>query len=292
MTLRERAPRRRALTFSAIVVACLVLLAVGRTEPAQELRRGVNFAVSPLQAALASGTRSVAQVLGALAEMDRLRQENLALQSEVERLAQAVAQLESLGDENARLARALETRRTADHETMVAEVIGRHATQFERVLTVDRGTDRGIELGDAVLAEGGALVGSVVEVGPSYSFVRLLSDSRSLVVGRDVRTRATGLVTGRLSQPLEMADIPAPDEVEVGHTVVTAGISDGRRFQSPYPAGLLIGRIIDVQQDRDSVVQTALIEPAVDMDHLETVLIITDYEVRRVPSPTPLDEAS
>ena len=68
---------------------------------------------------------------------------------------------------------------------MLAEVIGREATQFERVMTLDRGRDAGIELGDAVLADGGALVGSIVEVGPTYSFVRLLSDSRSRVVGRD-----------------------------------------------------------------------------------------------------------
>ena len=52
VTLRERAhARKRAIVFTArSSVACLVLLAVGRSEPAQELRRGVHFAVSPIQA--------------------------------------------------------------------------------------------------------------------------------------------------------------------------------------------------------------------------------------------------
>ena len=287
MTLRERAPRKRALTYGAIVVVCLVLLAVGRTEPAQEVRRGVHFAVSPIQAALAGGTRSFTSVLGAFAEIDRLRLENRALRGEVDELTQEVAQLESLAEENERLARLLDTQRSMDHETMLAEVIGREATQFERVITLDRGTEAGIELGDAVLAEGGALVGSVVEVGPTYSFVRLLSDSRSLVVGLDRKTKATGLVTGRLSAPLQMSAIKVTDRVEVGHAVFTAGINDGRRFQSPFPKDLLIGTIIDVRSDPGSVDQTALVEPAADMDHLQSVLVITDHDIRRVPERSP-----
>src|SRR5688572_17964969 len=134
MTLRERAPRKRALTFGAIVVACLALLAVGHTEPAQELRRGVHFAVTPIQAALAGGTRSVTQVLGAFAEIDKLRQENRTLRAEVERLSSEIGQLEGLREENANLTRLLGTQRRlrGEHETMLADVIGRESTQFER----------------------------------------------------------------------------------------------------------------------------------------------------------------
>ena len=74
MTLREqRTPRKRALIFTGLVGACLVLLALGRTEPAQELRRGVHFAVSPIQAALAGGTRSITAVLGAFTEIEGAR---------------------------------------------------------------------------------------------------------------------------------------------------------------------------------------------------------------------------
>ena len=167
---------------------------------------------------------------------------------------------------------------------MLASVIGREATQFERVITLDRGSDAGLELGDAVLSDGGALVGSVVEVGPTYSFVRLINDSRSLVAGRDSKTRATGMISGRLAAPLEMTDIRITDAIEVGHAVVTAGINQGRRFQSLFPPGLVVGQIIDVRQDPRSVVQTAFVEPAADLDHLESVLVITDYEGARPPS--------
>jgi rod shape-determining protein MreC len=288
MTLRERAPRRRALMFGAIVVSCLVLLAVGRTEPAQEVRRGVHFAVSPIQDALAGSTRSFTQVLTAFAEIDQLRLENRALRAQVEELSQEVGQLEGLRQENAELTRALATDRKLgrQHETMLAEVIGRQATQFERVITLDRGSDAGIETGDAVLHSGGALVGTVVEVGPNHSFVRLISDTRSRVVGLDTGTRATGLLTGRLSSPLAMSEIQADDDVKVGHMVETAGIAEGRRFQSMYPKGLLIGQVIDVQHDPNTIFTTAFVEPAAKLDHLEIVLVITDHDRRLVPEPS------
>jgi rod shape-determining protein MreC len=292
MTLRERAPRRRALTYVAIVGACLALLAVGRSEPAQELRRGVHFAVSPMQDALAGGTRSITQVLGAFAEIDRLRQENRSLRAQVEQLRQQVAQLEVVREENTRLSRALRTQRIADHETVAADVVARESTQFERGITLDRGEEAGIELGDAVLSDGGALVGSVIEVGQGYSLVRLITDTRSLVVGLDARTRATGEIEGRLAAPLEMAAIRITDEVSVGHQVETAGLSVGRRFKSPFPKGLLVGSIIDVQHEPGSVVQTALVQPAADMERLETVLVVTDYEAPRRPEATPLEEGS
>jgi rod shape-determining protein MreC len=290
MTLREqRTPRKRALIFTGIVGLCLVLLAVGRSEPAQELRAGIHFAVSPIQATLAGATRSVTQVLGAFAEIERLRQENRTLSSQVEVLAQQIDQLDALRVDNARLAKLLDTKRALarDHETMLADVVGYQATQFERAITLDRGSDAGIELGDAVLSDTGALVGTVTEVGPTYSFVRLINDSRSLVSGRDRSTKATGMVAGRLSQPLEMSDIRVIDRVEVGQTVVTAGINEGRGFRSLYPANLPIGRIIDVRQEPDSVVQTALVEPAADLDHLESVLVITNHDGRRIPQPSP-----
>ena len=95
------------------------------------------------------------------------------------------------------------------------------------------------------------------------------------------------MINGRLSAPLEMTDIRITDAIEVGHAVITAGINQGRRFQSLFPPGLVVGQIIDVRQDPRSVVQTAFVEPAADLDHLESVLVITDYEGARPPAPSP-----
>jgi rod shape-determining protein MreC len=284
--LAEGGSRRRGVAFVVLIVVCLVLLAASDSGPVQEFRRGVNFAVAPVQNSLSDGTRSVTRVLGAFAEIDTLRHENLALQGRVDVLEDELVVLETVRDENRRLERVLQTRNALDHETVAAKVSARQATQFERGLTLDRGQEVGIVVGDPVLSDGGALVGRVIDVGEGYSSVRLINDTRSLITGLDRRSRATGDVIGRLTAPLAMTDIAftPTDSVEIGDVVITAGIELGKRFKSFYPKGLPIGRVIAVEQEPGSIVQTALVEPAANLDGLETVLVITDHTgPRRAP---------
>jgi rod shape-determining protein MreC len=279
--LRDRSARRRSIVFGALVGACLVMLFVSESAPVQELRRGVNFAVAPVQGSLADGTRSVTQVLGAFGEIEALRRENIELRDSVQQLEDQVASFEAMAEEQKRLARLLEVRDRVEHATVTAGVIGRQATQFERALTIDRGSASGIREGDPVLSEGGALAGRISEVGENWASVMLISDTRSLVIGLDGRTRATGEVTGRLSAPLAMANIPTTDRIEVNDRVVTAGIALGRRFQSPFPKNIPIGRIVDVQAEPGAIVQTALVQPTADLDRIEDVLVIVDLDGRR-----------
>ena len=74
-------------------------------------------------------------------------------------------------------------------KTVAAEVIGRQTSQSERVVTLDTGSDRGISVGDVVLADGGALVGRVVEVGPNFSRVLLVSDGFHMLRLKIIATR-------------------------------------------------------------------------------------------------------
>jgi rod shape-determining protein MreC len=127
-------------------------------------------------------------------------------------------------------------------------------------------------------------VGIVVEVGSDHAFVRLLSDTRSLVIGLDVTSRATGEIRGRLSSPLAMLNVPVTQRVEIDDRVVSAGLDLGRGYRSSVPKGLLIGRVVDVRRDPAAVVQTALVEPAADLEGLELALVITDQRGPRPPA--------
>jgi rod shape-determining protein MreC len=77
---------------------------------------------------------------------------------------------------------------------------------------------------------------------------------------------------------LVMQNIDSTERVNINDEVVTAGIVLGGGIRSPYPKGLVIGQVIDVQRDANAVVQTAYLAPAVDLTKLEYVLVITDYE--------------
>ena len=145
-------------------------------------------------------------------------------------------------------------------------------------MTIDRGADHGIAQGDVVIGAGGALVGRVVEVGPNYSNVTLLTDGSSIVVGQLVSTGETGEVVGDLAGALNMTKIDSSVTIQLGDEVVTAGIELAGGIRSPYPKGLLIGQVIDVRRDANDVVQTAFLEPGAPLDRLEYLLVITDYD--------------
>jgi len=288
--LRDRQARGRIVTYVLLIAVSLMLLAFSDSRPLRDLRGGVNFALAPVQEALSGGARSVGSLFSAFAEIDQLRQENKALASRVSQLEQENLQIPPLLIENQRQAELLRTKSSFDHKTVAADVIYSDATGAERVITVDKGSDAGIVLGATVLAPGGALAGQVQEVGRNYATIRLLNDTRSLVIGRDIRTRATGEVRGNLSAPLDMGNVRATDDIAEGDTIVTSG-GFGKDLKSQFPKDIVIGRIIGVNQSQTSIVSTALVDPAADLDSLETVLIITDFVPPQLPGSTPPPDA-
>ena len=79
-----------------------------------------------------------------------------------------------------------------------------------------------------------------------------------------------------------MQNIDSTETVEPGEQVLTAGIELAGGIRSPYPKGLLIGEITDVQHDPSSVVQTAYLQPTTNLDKVAYVLV--DPRLRRRPA--------
>lgn len=290
--LTTRASRRGAVIYAVLLAISILLLAISGTPFVKEIRRGVGFALSPVQQVLTNGTRTVTSVFAAFGQVDELRHDNARLQDRIQLLEVENRRLEQMAIENRQLASLLQLRSSLEYDSAAAAVIGRSASDVERVITLDRGADRAIAADDIVVAPGGALVGVVIDVGRNFSHVRLINDTRSVVIGLVETSRASGDVQGQLSRPLTMSRISVTDVVTVGETVVTAGIDLGNDIRSPFPKGLLIGTIVDVQKSPDSVVQTAFLVPAAPLDRLENVVVLTGYEGHATPRPSGSAEPS
>jgi rod shape-determining protein MreC len=273
-----RAGRRRGATYAILVALSLFLLGVGSAPPLQELRHAMGFALAPIQGALSGAARSTGSLAGALLSIDRLRTTNEQLDQENEQLRAQNQQLGEVRAENAQLTALLHARSALQYTTVEGTVVGRGVAPNERVATLDVGSARGVAVGDVVVGPGPSLVGRVVEVGGNYSRLVLLSDPRLSVVGMTQVGRAIGEVQGQLGASLAMSQIPSTEKVDINENVVTAGLSLGDCVRSPYPKGLLIGRVVDVRKDPSAIVQTALVQPAVPLDKLEFALVVTDYE--------------
>ena len=289
--LRDRFARGRLLTFMVLVVLSLGLIAISDSGPVTELRNGVRFAVTPVQDTLSESTRSVTSVVGAITEVDMLRRENDELAQEVDRMSDQLAVMESLQAENKKLKKLFGMKdelagRAAPIKTVAAGVASRQFTQFEREITLDRGTEASIRKDAPVLSEGGALLGRVIDAGEGWADVRLISDPDSLVVGWVKRTKATGEIRGRQSAPLAMTDIPRTEKLSEKDLVVTYGVKLGGGFRSVYPAGIPIGRVVDIIDEPEQVVKTALIVPEADLENIEYVLVQTNFKAPKNSSST------
>ena len=276
--LADRAARRRGIVFTVLIAITLLMMAFSSNPAVREVQNGIGFAFRPIQGALDQVAGGVASVATAVTEIDRLRTDNAALRDTNSRLETENARSEELKRENDVLTGLLQLRSGFEFKTAAAAVIGRESSEFRRTVTLDKGTSDGITVGDVVIASGGALAGRVTEVVADSSTVTLLTDSESTVIGQLVPTAATGEVVGQLGGVLVMNQIDAGERIGLGDEVVTAGIELASGIRSPYPKGLLIGQVVDVKGDANDVVQTAFLQPTADLEKLEYVLVILDYQ--------------
>ena len=274
----NRLARRRGITFAILIAITLLLMAFSSNPYLREFQRGFQFALAPFQGVLASVADSISGVASAVTEIDQLRGDNASLREENERLANENARLRSLKQENDELTALLQLQGGFDHETTAARVTGREVLETRRVVSIDKGTDDGLEMGDVVVTKGGALAGRITDVGPTFAKVTLISDGTSTVVGKLLDSGETGDIVGQAGGVLIMRNIDSAVEVGIDEEVFTAGLELAGGIRSPYPPGLVVGSVVDVERDANDVVQTAFLAPAAELDSFELALVITDYD--------------
>ena len=277
-------PHRRSRTglwFAGFTIFSLLLLLASQTDAALTLQRVTARALSPVRQAIGGIGEGIAGIFGTIGEIDRLRTENDDLQRRLAGAEQRIAELEEAAIENEELRALLGLTQSLDMDLLPVRIITRDPSNFTWEVGIDAGTDDGLRVGMPVVgsAEGaGALAGTVVSVGGDTATVRLIVDTRSSVVAIDQQSRALGLVQGQLGGQLVMVQVDVTDPVAVGDAVVSAGlVLEQGVARSPYPKGLLVGRVQAVQRDANALTQTAFVRPALDFGSLERLLVVLAF---------------
>ena len=272
-------PRRRNRTgtwFAIFIAASLVMLLLSRTEQALALQDVTGRLLGPVRSTISGGLEGVGGVFGAIGDLDRLRRENADLRRDLAAAEERAVGLDEALEENRQLRELLGVREALPFDLVPVSVISRDPGNFTREVTIDAGRGDGIEAGMVVVGGGGSatLVGRVTRASEDRSRVQLIVDTRTSVIALDQETRAVGIVQGRLGGQLVLTDVPVTEELGVGDAVVTAGLEVSDEVASRYPSGLLIGRILDVEEDPNGLTQTAFVEPAADFNRLERLLVM------------------
>lgn len=265
--------RRRLALVGILLGAALVLLTAQVRQPERRAVGPVGAAVlavlGPAQTGLARVSDAVARLWRLYTDIGRLRVENTRLREDVERLSQEVARLREQAQATQRLERLLDFRETVGGRAVGARVIGRDTSQWFAVILVDRGSRDGVRRNDPVVAAEG-LVGRVLTVGPTTSQVLLLTDARSAVGVILQESREAGVVEGQGQAVLRLKYLSRARQVAIGSTVVTSGLT------GLFPRGLPVGTVVSLVRERGAIYLEAQVAPAVNLDHLEEVLILAE----------------
>ncbi len=162
------------------------------------------------------------------------------------------------------------------YNKIAARVCGKDAGNWFSTFMIDKGSDDGIAVDMNVIA-GSGLVGRVVSVGPNWATVRSIIDDAHNVSAMDLATQDMCIVSGSLEKMSDnlivMSQLMDTDNnVTAGDQIVTSHISD------KYLQGILIGYVVEVTEDSNKLTKSGYISPAVDFEHLEEVLVITNLK--------------
>lgn len=279
---------RRSLIVLIIAAAGLLLLIILTGEnkvqlsPVEDVLRTV---LAPAQTAFSSAGRKVQSLVDAVASFYELKAENDYLRKEISFMEQQLVQYQELQKENHRYRKLLQFTDESDHRLLAAEIIARDPSQWFGTITLNRGYLDGVEQEMAVITDRG-LVGMISAVSPHSSQVLLVTDPRLQVSAMIQRTRdpvAVGIVESytKDSANLKITYLSPEARSQPGDMIVTSGLG------GVFPKGILIGIVREVDKEQPGMTLSALIEPRVNFNRLEEVLIILNPGKNKVSLPEP-----
>ncbi len=226
----------RRLWFGALIVASLLLLVLSRSDTVityhisnafMELTAPIHRMMAGPIARIRAATSEAGSYRYLVDEISRLREENRNLRG----LHADVAKLESKLKRYEKLLNATPERQ---HDAVTARVIADAGSPFVRTVLIDAGSERSIDLGQAVIGAEG-LVGRTVSVGHATSRVLLLNDLNSKVPVRVEPHGFRAILAGNNTDFPTLEFLPLGARLEEGDRVVTSG------HGGMFPSGLAVG---------------------------------------------------
>jgi len=165
-----------------------------------------------------------------LDDLKTLKDERVLLQAQ----AQTMVALEA---ENANLRALLGSMERKRSKRTVAEILNVDSDPTQHLVTVNKGTNDGVYLGQPVLDARGVL-GQVVDVSLMTSKVLLITDHSHAIPVKVLRNgiRAIAKGTGKPNQLL-LEQLPHTTDLKAGDVLITSGL--GMRFPDGFPVAVI-----------------------------------------------------
>ena len=255
------------------VMLSIVLMTIDRQAGhLDRVREGLAVLVYPVRAAVEIPHATWDWLATSLDSRSDLLAENESLNRRLLELSFSQQQLAALKQENVRLRKLLESSQRVEQSVQVASLLRADLDPFRHRVTLNRGSDSGVQDGTALLdAEG--VIGQVTLATFATAEAILITDpghATPVEINRNgVRTVALG--TGALDR-LELPFLPNSADIEKGDLLVTSGL--GGRFPRGYP----VATVIQVTRDPGQAFASVIATPLAQLDRIHEVLLVNAPE--------------
>ena len=264
---------RVVLIVAVLLSAGLVILsnATGHTLP-DMLVEGV---LAPFRYGMQSLTNGAEQFYSYMFQYEALAAENEALKAQIAEMESDARQADSYQRENQRLRNLLELSTTREDLKLVdGYIIAKSSTDWSSTITINKGTNAGIDRDMCVVTANHEVVGLVTEVGPDYAVIKTILDSSLEISATIASSGYSGMVKGGYTDGrkdmMRMDYLPSSAIIRNNDQVVTSG-------STVYPRDLIMGYVVDAGFGDTGVAKFAMLVPAVEFGRLEQVFVLTSY---------------
>ena len=258
----------------ALAIVTTVIVAVSANVTAGE--NLVGTILSPFRSAVAAIDRQAVRLYNYIFSYEAILAENEALKAQILDMEEDVRTAHQYQRENQRYKQLLEL--SEEHEDYVfvpSYIISWDSSSFRSTFTIGKGTNSGLEAGMCAVTENGQVVGLITDAGTNWATVTTILDNGLEISASIASSGYTGVVQGTYqsedSKLLRMNYLSTDAVLKNGDQVVTTG-------STLYPRGLLLGHITNVSPAETGAIKYAALEASCDLESLEQVFIITEYE--------------
>ncbi|HBP99254.1 MAG TPA: rod shape-determining protein MreC, partial [Gammaproteobacteria bacterium] len=260
------------------MLSICIMFADGRFGYLERVRYGLGYVTTPVYWVADIPTRISFWIddvfvsrSDLLVENERLREDLLVAQRELQLL-------ESLASENSRLLDLREATQVIAGEVMPAEIINVSPDPYSKRILINKGSEDGVFLGQALLDAKG-LMGQVDEVLPFSAWVLLITDSHHITPVEVNRNGERALARGSRStvSELELEFVTQTQDMKAGDLLVSSGM--GQVYPKNYP----VAEVTSVYSDPGQDFTTVKARPLAQLASTRHVMLVFASEERVLP---------
>lgn len=262
----------------AVVVAVLLSVMSYFSATSAALPNLAGIIAAPFRSASAAVSGTFRGWVDYFTEFDELKEENRQLKLQIARMEEDVRQATFDREENVHLRKVAELReKRRDLHLESVRVLVQDSSNWYSQLTVNKGTDQDIQVGNCVVTEEGYLLGVVTETGLNWATVRTILDSESSIGALVFRSGGSALAQGDFSLMGEgriaLTYLGAEPDVVAGDLIVTSGLG------GYFPSQIVIGYVEEVRTSDNGLAHYAVLRPEMELDGLTEIFVVTSFDI-------------